>query len=47
MLEASFNTISGTANIIEGSGRASMLLPNRTRLYIKNAFYSPNLLETY
>ena len=41
MREANVSTISSTANIIEGFGRASMLLHNGTRLYIKNTFYSP------
>ena len=41
MREVNVSTISATTNIIEGSGRATILLPRGTRLYIKNAFYSP------
>ena len=39
--EVNVSTISSTTNIIEGSGRATILLPRGTRLHIKNAFYSP------
>jgi len=41
MREINVSIISRTTNIIEGSGRATVLLPRGTRLYIKNAFYSP------
>jgi len=41
MREVNVSTISGTTNIIEGSGRAIILLSRGTRLHIKNAFYSP------
>jgi len=41
MREVNVSTISGTTNIIEGFGRATVLLPRGTRLNIKNAFYSP------
>jgi len=41
MREVNVSTISGTTNIIEGSGRAIVLLQRGTRLHIKNAFYSP------
>jgi len=40
MREFNVSTISRTTNIIEGSGRATILLPRGTRLQIKNAFYS-------
>ena len=34
------STIAGSAQIIEGSGRAHILLPNGTHLFIQNALYS-------
>jgi peptide/histidine transporter 3/4 len=40
MQDANFST-RGIANIIEGSGRASILLPGRTKLHIDNVLYSP------
>ena len=36
----SVSTISGTSNLIEGSGRANIVLPNGTRLHINDALYS-------
>jgi len=47
MCEVNVSTISGTTNIIEGSGRATVLLPRGTRLHIKNAFYSPKSNRNY
>jgi len=41
MWEANVSIISDTTNIIEGYGRAIILLPRGTRLHIKNACYSP------
>jgi len=41
MQKVNLSTIYGTKDIIEGSGRVSVLLPRGTRLHIKNAFYSP------
>jgi hypothetical protein len=38
--EANVNTISGTTQIIEGSGRAIISLYGGTQLYIDNALYS-------
>ena len=32
--------ISGTSNLIEGSGRANIMLPKGTRFHINNALYS-------
>ena len=40
MKEASVITISGSTNLIEGSGRANVLLPRGIRLKIDNALYS-------
>jgi len=34
-----FRTIYGTTNIVEGSIRATILIPKGIRLHIKNAFY--------
>ena len=42
MEKTSVNTISGTSNLIEGSGRASVLLPEGTRIHIRDALYSSN-----
>lgn len=41
MKETSVSTISGSTNIIEGSGRANMLLPMGTKFEIADALYSP------
>ena len=41
MKKASVSTISGSTKLIEGSGRANVLLPRGTRLNIDNALYSP------
>ena len=38
--EAYVNTISSTANLIEGSKRVNIMLPGGTKLYISNALYS-------
>lgn len=40
MTRTRVNTISGISNLIEGSGRATILLPEGTRLYICDALYS-------
>ncbi|CAI0550342.1 unnamed protein product [Linum tenue] len=40
MRKASVSTISGKTNIIEGSGRANLLLAGGTRLCITDALYS-------
>ena len=34
------STISGTANLIKGSRRANIMLPNGTRFHINDALYS-------
>ena len=36
----SVSTIYGTSNLIEGSGRANIILPNGTRFHINDALYS-------
>ncbi|KAG8498491.1 hypothetical protein CXB51_004897 [Gossypium anomalum] len=41
MKEESVSTISGSTTIIEGSGRAIILLPRGTKIEIINALYSP------
>lgn len=41
MKNGNISTISGSANIIEGSGKANILLPWGTQIEISNAFYSP------
>ena len=40
LFQANVNTISGTTNLIEGSGEACIMLPNGTKLIISNALYS-------
>ena len=37
---ANVSTMSSTANLIEGSGRANKMLPNGTRFHINDALYS-------
>jgi hypothetical protein len=37
--KASVNTISGSSNLIEGSGRANIILPKGTKLCIDDALY--------
>ena len=39
MQEANVSTISGSTNLIEGSGRATLLLDGGTQLYIDDALY--------
>ncbi|XP_074267237.1 uncharacterized protein LOC141590558 [Silene latifolia] len=41
MKKTSVSTISGSTNIIEGSGRASILLPWGTKIEVVDALYSP------
>lgn len=38
--KANVNTISGTSKLIEGSGRATIILPGGTNIYIESALYS-------
>ena len=40
MYQANINTISGTAKLIEGSGKACIVLTNGTKLTINDALYS-------
>ena len=40
LTNANVSTISGTANIIEGSKTANIMLPNGIRLHINDALYS-------
>ncbi|KAL5724989.1 hypothetical protein ACHQM5_008186 [Ranunculus cassubicifolius] len=44
LLEANVYTISGPANLIEGSGRAHIILPNGTIIDVKDALYSSRSL---
>ena len=37
---ASVSTISGTSDLIEGSGKANIMLPNGTRFHINDTLYS-------
>ena len=37
LLKANVNTISGPTDLIEGFGRAMILLPNNTKIYISDA----------
>ncbi|KAG5241526.1 Disease resistance protein CC-NBS-LRR class family [Salix suchowensis] len=41
LTKANVTTISGPADMIKGSGKANIVLPNNTRLSIKDALYSP------
>ena len=38
--KAYVNTISGSSNLIEGFGRANIMLPRETKLYIDDTLYS-------
>lgn len=38
MAKANVSTISGTVTLIEGSGRANIILPGGTSILIKDAF---------
>ena len=40
LTNANVSTISGTGNLIEGTGRANIMLPNGTRFHINDAIYS-------
>ena len=39
VLKAKVNTISGPADLIEGSGRAMILLPNNTKIWLSYRNY--------
>jgi hypothetical protein len=39
MMKAKMNTISGSTNLIEGSRKANIMLPNGTRFIIDNALF--------
>ena len=39
LLKANVNTISGLADLIEGSGRAMILLPNKTKIWLSYINY--------
>ena len=41
MGETNVNTISGSAQLIEGSGRATIFLPKGTKMIIHDALFSP------
>ena len=40
LIKANVSTISGTINLVEGFGRANIMLPNGTRFHINDALYS-------
>ena len=40
LAKTNINTISGSANLIEGYGRANIMLPNGTKLQIDDTLYS-------
>ena len=40
LTKANVNTISSTTNLVEGSERANIMLPNGTRFHINDALYS-------
>ena len=39
--KAIINTISGPVDLIEGTGKASFILPNGTKFFIKDVLFSP------
>ena len=39
-MKANVSTISGTTNLVEGSRRANIMLPNGTRFHINDSLYS-------
>ena len=40
LIKANVSIISNTTNLVEGSGRANIMLPNGTRFHINDALYS-------
>ena len=40
LIKANVSIISGTTNLVEGSGKANITLPNGTRFHINDALYS-------
>ncbi|KAK9097848.1 hypothetical protein Syun_024893 [Stephania yunnanensis] len=42
LAEANVQTISGISNLINGSGRANIMLPGGTTIHVDNALYSKN-----
>ena len=48
LTNVNISTISSTTNLIEGSRRANIMLPNGTRFHINDALYStPNLFSLF
>src|SRR5206468_7937240 len=45
LCEANAITIAGSSNIIEGSGRATIILPRGTKIIIEDALYSTRSLK--
>ena len=43
LIKANASTIYGTTNLVEGSRRANITLPNGTRFHINDALYSRKL----
>ena len=44
--KAVIHTISGPADLVEGSGKAHIVLPNGTGLCVENALFSPKSSRT-
>ena len=40
LIKTNVSTISGITNLVEGSGRANIMLPNGTRFHINDSLYS-------
>ena len=40
LIKTNVSTIFGTTNLVEGFGRANIMLPNETRFFISDALYS-------
>ena len=40
LIKSNVSTISGTTNLVKGSGRTNITLPNETRFYINDTLYS-------
>ena len=41
LVKSNVNTISGPIDLIQGSGRATIILPRGTKIHINDVFYSP------
>ena len=47
LIKTNVSTISGTINLVEGSRRVKIMLPNRTRFHINDALYFKKIQKKF